>query len=304
MSAKSTFFSHGRRIALEIVNAVFGNRFVLKAIGFLNRRYHFLESIFLVYPAERKYTLAFVYLARAKVIRWTPWFIGILFQNGKLMLMFAISASDDDLWRAPNERLKSVCDKMSALQELVGAKQKTFAGILPGVLFRRTIVTDTPEADLTARVVAQAIDLVLASEGLASTAPIIVLGGHGFIGSRVVATLRAQDRTVCAIDQDNASDWPETWRGAPAVLVNITRRGELDKYLEMLWPGIVILNEVYPEPPQKTLSALRARGCACYHVMGVAGLAVPRFPSVYEGAIPCCAAWPAPSAEARIRKLV
>ena len=84
----------------------------------------------------------------------------------------------------------------------------------------------------------------------------------------------------------------EDSQGRPAVVVNLTKSGALLEYARDLWPGVIVLNEVYPEPSSAEIAELEARGSSCYHIIGVEGKAWPPFPRAYRGGIPCCASLP------------
>jgi hypothetical protein len=63
----------------------------------------------------------------------------------------------------------------------------------------------------------------------------------------------------------------------------------VSEYIQHFWPGVVFINEVYPEPEK--VEALRAKGVVCYHIAGIKARAWPAFPSGYQGGIPCCASF-------------
>ena len=58
--------------------------------------------------------------------------------------------------------------------------------------------------------------------------------------------------------------------------------------IPQMWEGIVILNETYPAPRRRTLQQLEEMGIPVFHIAGVKGIALPRFPGAYSGGIPCC----------------
>jgi len=65
------------------------------------------------------------------------------------------------------------------------------------------------------------------------------------------------------------------------------------RYIPFLWPEVVVVNEVYPEPSEKEVADIKAKGAVCYHIVGAKGRAWPGFPRGYAGGIPCCASfWP------------
>lgn len=291
---------HIRRITLIILDLLFDHDAVYAVLGLFNRWARMIEGVFLMYPASDRYALAYVYRSRLPKVRWDPFLAGLQFQNGRFTLQFAISAHNGQ-FNDPtnNEDLCRMVARMDRIRQLLGAKNKTFAGILPGILHRKGILKETPEADVTARVVTQAITQVIVDQELGANVPIIILGGNGYIGRRV--TERLSTYQIYPIDIDDK--WPSELKGKPALLVNIALKGVLERNLRKLWPGMVVINEVYPEPSKEAIERIREIGCDCYHVAGVKALAIPPFPHAYRGGIPCCAAWNAPKIRARVVKL-
>ncbi|MFH1315311.1 MAG: hypothetical protein ABIH67_02830 [Candidatus Uhrbacteria bacterium] len=299
--------SHARRLSLEFLNIFINhNRFYL-LLGSVNKRVHLIKSVFLVYPATEEYALAYVYKSRIPKLRWTPWPCGLLLQNGKLTVMFCISASNGHFRAEKNiANLYRIVGRMEELRQMLGAESKTFAGILPGILRRKGVIEQAHEADLTANAVTQAIAEVRRKEQLSSTVPIVVLGAKGFIGEKVVACLRQADDLVYGLDKvdgHDQNDWPKHLRKQMVIIVNITLKDELANYIDAICPGSVVLNEVYPEPTEQTLERLALKTCFCYHIVGIDAIALPPFPRAYRGAIPCCAAWASSKMRVVIRRL-
>ncbi len=133
--------------------------------------------------------------------------------------------------------------------------------------------------------------------------PVIVLGGQGFIGKRLVDVLEP-DMPVYSVDlRDSEDRSPAHLGGQPALLVNVASRNALSQYLDRLWSGMTVLNEVYPEPSAGLVEKLTAESIELHHVVGVAARAFPSFPVAYRGVIPCCAAWPADGSRVVTRQL-
>ncbi len=297
--------SHVRRISLEILNFFCNHDWLFWIVGLINKRIGLIESVFLVYPASENYALAYVYTHRLPKVMWNPWPCGLLWQNGKLGVMFCISASNGQFSDSRNlEKVREVAERMEKLRLLLGVNSKTFAGTLPGVLYCKRIIREAPEAELTAKAVCQAIDLVKTKESLSYNTPLIVLGGRGFIGRRVVKLLEGSPiYCIDVVDGPNQEDWLHQLVGKRVIVVNITLNNALADYVGRLWPGTVVVNEVYPEPAPEILEALKRKDCACYHVVGVKAFALPSFPAAYRGAIPCCAAWSSPDMKVVVRKI-
>ncbi len=298
--------SHARRLTVEMLHLLFNSDWIYWLIGLANERFGLIESVFLVYPANEEYMSAYAYRYRAKRHEWKPGPIGFFWQNGKIGVKFAISAHNGQFRDPSNkENLRRVVDRMEKLRTLFHAKRKTFAGILPGILLAMRIIRETHEVEVTVKVVVKATEQVKSLEDMATDAPIIVLGGRGFIGRRVVAALpKSNGYCVDVASGKPKNDWPVHLKGERAILVNISLNSALDEYLHLLWPEVVVINEVYPEPSQETVDKLKSIGCSCYHICGVEGGALPSFPHGYEGGIPCCAAWPSDGIEALLFKVV
>lgn len=287
---------HFRRIGIILLNCLFNHVWVYFMVGLVNK-YVFdrpIKSIFMLYPANEKYTKAYVYLWYARNMKWEPRLVGILKQNERWGLIFGISATEEDFINPENiGNLKDVEVRLERIKNLLGAGQKTFAGILSGILFSKKIVTNPVEREVTVKAILQALEKIETAENLSVETPVIVLGGEGFIGS---ALRKAGNNNFFSFDVGEEKRFfalSKKLRGKSVILLNITRKGALGDYIPFLWPGVVVVNDVYPEPSEKELADIKARGAICYHIIGVRGKAWPGFPQSYAGGIPCCASfWP------------
>jgi len=298
--------SHARRLFTELLNLFFNYDWIFRLVGLINKRIGVLESVFLVYPATDDYTSAYSYAYRSRRHEWEPGPIGFFWQNGKIGVKFAISAHNGQFSDPANkDKLCRLVERMERLRKLFCASHKTFAGILPGVLFMRRLVRETPEADVTVEAVKQVIGKVKLLEGLGDDTPIIILGGRGFIGRKVVASLPKGIVYSVDIAGGNGQDcWPSRLQGKPVLLVNISLNSALGQYVHLMWPEMVVINEVYPEPSDELAEQLKRIGCHCYHIVGVKAGALPSFPGGYQGGIPCCAAWQSKDMEALFKRIV
>jgi hypothetical protein len=226
-------------------------------------------------------------------MRWRPWPVGVFKQDGKWGVMMVISSLETDFTLSDNhENLQVLTAHTEHVKSMTKASQKTFAGILPGVLYFNRIVRDTIEADVTVEAVLQAEKNVRENLGYSDNTPLIILGGKGFIGRRVVKKM--SDREVYSIDLDqgeiNLSLWPENLQGREAILINLTKKHALKSYLALFWKELVLLNETYPEPAKDEIEKLSKIGSPVFHVVGIKAVSMPSFPKAYRGGIPCCAA--------------
>ena len=267
---------HFRCIAAVASSYLLGTQTALGVVGFVCRRILGLPiaSVFLLYPARKEYADALAYRWHQRRFGWQPGLVGFYRQGRRYGLIFGIPNLEDEI-RAPENaaRVLAVMSRMEAIQRRVGAPRKVFAGILPSTLARNGAEDQhlAQQRHLTARAVLQALDYVVELNGLTRDARILVLGGRGYIASEVIRL--GSGLRITSIDAD---EWDEFRRFAA----------------ECRGSAVVVLNEVYPEPSQSEIAELERQGAKCYHIVGVAGSAWPRFPRAYRGAIPCCASLP------------
>ncbi|MBN1584817.1 hypothetical protein JW899_00405 [Candidatus Uhrbacteria bacterium] len=300
--------SHLRRSALEVMSFLLDRDALFRVIGFFNRRFGFLKTVFLLYPANLRYAHAYVYERRRKRMFWGPEFVGLFRQkNCKIGLVFGIS-SDEKMIKDPKntENLLRVFDRMEDIRVMLGAERKSFAGILPSIFRSRGFPHDFCEAEVTVLAVKKAIEAVRKTEGMGTGVPTVVLGGRGLIGSQVVKSL--SDTPVFVLDSAGSEDerrWPDGLGQDRVLLVNIASVRALESQVKMLHPAAVILNEAYPEPPKALIEKIREIGCPIYHIAGVlADWVLPNFSGAYREAIPCCAAWLNEDMEVSVIRLV
>lgn len=292
LKAKKIIKSHTRRLPIEFLNTFINHDSLFWLIGRINERTSIIKSIFFVYPASEKYSLAYLYPKRIPQLKWSPWPCGFIVQNRRITLMFCITATNKDFKNPDNfENLKKLEERAEKIRNLFCSERKTYAGILPGVLYNLGIIKTTFEADLTALAIMQAIGKLRMLEDLALDTPIIVLGGKGFVGQRACGLLRSKDvYSIDIADGQDKKDWPMHLKGEKVIVLNIARNKALYEYLDVMWPGTHILNEVYPAPYGELLEEIKKHGLKCYHIVGVEAFALPSFPEEYEGGAPCCAA--------------
>ena len=183
---------------------------------------------------------------------------------------------------------------MEQIRDLLGADQKTFAGILPSLLVSRGIIQaeESVERKTTVAAVQQAIERVERLEQMARDTPVIVIGGSGFIGSGLLEANKGNNFYPLDLGgKETFSDLVMKFSGRPVIVLNLTKKGALAEYVKYFWPGVVVVNEVYPEPSKSEVAVIKDKGACCYHIAGVKGRAWPAFPRGYQGGIPCCASF-------------
>ena len=297
-----------RKILSILLIVLFSYDWFYRLLGLLNRRFHCFKSVFVLYlPSSRelnKYSNASI----RRWMRWRPLMAGFGRQiGGGWMVIMAIPNNEDEFMGADSQQhLAQLYANVCRIQRLLQVPQHGFAGVLPGVMAAKGIRDASPEAEVTINVVGQAEQQIRQLAQLSDDVPLIVLGGAGFIGRRLVAQYRAAGRQVFVVDPQGTADdvWPVQLTGQPAVLLNLTRKYAVEQYVHMMWQGMVFLNEVYPAPAKPVLQRIAQQGVDCFHVVGVRGRAYPNFPDAYAGAIPCCAAQPDGSPQAVVRLLL
>lgn len=299
---------HVRKISLLILNFFFNYDWLFSIIGWFNKRWNFLETVFVAYPANEKYALAYVYKSHRHWMRWLPWPAGIFCQNGKWGLMTVISALEDDFTNPDNiKNLKILLERTEKIRQLLGAKQKTFAGILPGVMYANRLIQKSVEVEVTVQSILQVERELKSKINYPDDVPLIILGGKGFIGQSLLKKLNEREAYCVDVNRDenkaNIDEWPVHLKGKKAILINLTRKTVLSNYLHLFWPELVILNEVYPEPKSDELQELTARDSVVYHIVGLKAKSYPQLPKAYQGGIPCCAGYNTEKMEVIVRRL-
>lgn len=294
-SLKKKIFSHGRKISLLVVNLFINHDLVFRFLGSLG----IFKTVFVAYPAYEELALAYVYKRHRHWMRWRPWPAGIFRQNGRWGLMMVISSVEKDFLDSANiENMKALIQRTEDIRRLLKAEQKTFAGILPGIFAAKNLLKFSHEAIVTANAVIKA-EKKINPLGF----PVIVLGGKGFIGRRIVKKLTHKGRKVFCVDVDSDSSWPKHLLGQPAVVINVTKKAALKEYIPLFWEGLILLNEVYPAPSKEEIESMRSKKVPAFHVVGLMANSLPSFPREYAGGIPCCAGWDSPEMEVIIREL-
>ena len=267
-------------------------------LGLLNRPFKFVKTIFIAYPANRKYAEAYTYGWTRKKIAWKPFLVGIYKQNGKWGIMFVISSTEEDFNNIDNvENLKKLSNRVAVIRKLVRTNFEAYAGILPSIFKRNNIEIKKESRELTIKAIVGSIDKVSNKIGYPEDVPIIILGAGGYIGTKLKESLATENREIVSIDigkegkdKANIEDWPDHLENKQAILVNVSNKDTLENYVNLFWPDLVLLNEAYGNF-KDCLEELNKKGSLAFHIVGVKALSIPQLPRIYRGAVPLCAAW-------------
>jgi len=277
------------RKSLVLLSIVFlSNPLSLILLGLLNRLFFRpFRSFFVIYPASQRYVDHYGFKFLQPHLKKTPVICGIYFQGRTAGLIFGISGTESD-FKKPGflAELKRNTDQIA---RRLGISSVKYSGILPSAMHRIGVLEPLElkrRSSRVAQVVFRAEVELRRQLSFEPETPVILLGGHGSVGTPLKQLLLAENRRVYTVDCDDPM--PENLRGTRVILIDVARKGALEQRIPQMWEGIVILNETYPAPRRSTLQQLEQMGIPVFHIAGVKGIALPRFPGVYSGGIPCC----------------
>ena len=257
-------------------------------IGIWNRLFGGWQSLFFCYAGNASYGRSYAPPAISILFRWRPSPIAVLSQGGARGLVVASDMTEADFLDPKNaadfvrfqKRLKRVA-------RIMGVEQIHLAGILPSVLRHSDVLTPYASRGLIVDLVAKAASQLVDDRFGGDWPPLIVLGAGGYIGEPLCAALGA--REIHRVDPALGSSILPDLGGRPALLIDVARAGKINDYIPQMWPGLVVLNEAFPEPARKSRKRLVASGVELWHLAGAEGSVWPNLPFAYGGAVPCCA---------------
>lgn len=258
-----------------------------------------LSTMTLFYPANRKYIESVTFNWYAKRAKWKPKFGGLFVTEKGCGLIFAMGALEEEFAHPANRaRLLDIHERMEQLAERLGIPSVAYSGVLPSVLAKAGVHREPIELTRTAHWIVEASEIIRKECRLPEACPVVVLGAAGYLGRRVVSLL-SQSRpmnVLVEIDPEHqdarchGSEMLTKLQGAPVLVINISRRDVLERYIDCFWKEVVVLNEVYPECSPDGLRRLKTKGIRYFHIQGIRAWSIPNFPGAYRGAVPCCAA--------------
>ena len=259
-------------------------------LGVWNRLFGGWRSVFFCYAGNAAYLRRYAPPGTVAAFRWRPSPIGVLRQGDGLGLVLAAPMVEADFLDPANAAaFRRFQRRLGRIARVMGVRQIHMAGILPGVLCGQAEVPLQDSREVVVRCV------LAAAEQLGDRCfggvwpPVILLGGAGFVGAGVAEGLAARGRACHVVDPVVGAEQLPDLGGMPALLIDLSRPGALAGYADQLWPGLVLLNETFPEPPRRLVHDLATRGVAVYHLSGVRGRVLPPLPFGYADAVPCCA---------------
>lgn len=293
--------SHVRRISVQLLNTIFGNFFVYGLVGVLNRLIGYftgerpLQGAFVFYAPNDYYLNTMIYSWYKPFVRWNAGLGQLILQNGKGIMSFGLSANEKDFYNSDNKgNMQYMVRRMEKIAYLLGAQQLTFAGIIPNVLQRYNIERkNSVEKKNTVNAVVKSVYRTIEQEELDKDVPVVILGGAGFIGSGICQKLNklSYPGQIFSVDIKNGDRKviPLELTGKSIILLNVSKKHAILDYISQMWDGVIVVNEVFPEPSSYEIAKMKKHNVKCYHITGVAGRSLPSFGGAYRGGIPCCA---------------
>ncbi len=260
-------------------------------LGFANRLFPLCESIFICYAGDQRYAKHYTFGWLELWIKWTPTPIGFFKQGEHWGIVFASPMTEADFLSSKNEaQFKKIIERLHFIGKLLNVKKIRYAGILPKIVDKKFASDSSLTNDTTARAVFAAYKQIVSENSDMGSAPVIVLGGAGYLGQQVCLLLENHSVKIHIVDVVNGSTrMPTELYGKNSILLDISRKNVIDRYLEEFWPEMLVINETFPEPSKKTVSKLRSRGIRVLHLAGVEGKVFPPLPHAYSNSVPCCA---------------
>lgn len=276
-----------------------------RVIGLVNRRVGFLRSVFFCYAADSRYARHYCYEWSERWLKWFPAPIALFRQGGKWGLAMASPVTEAEFLDWSNSAsFRQLLNRINRIAGLLGAAEVNRGGILTGMRYRR-FGTKTSRLPRIVAVVYDAIMRTRERQFGGESVPIVLLGGRGLVGAALHARLTQEGWDVRIVDTaDGSATLPVDLKGQRCMLVDVARKGALATYLDELWPGLVILNETYPQPSESMLRSLGQRQIPVYHIVGSPAFIWPMLPHAYHAGLPCCALHDTEAAAAMVRRLV
>jgi hypothetical protein len=260
-------------------------------LGALNRVFPAFASVFFCYAGNEHYAKHYSYPSCRNFLLWFPSTIGIFRQGGKWGLICAAPVTEAEFTDPTNSAaLLRLLRRLQQIKSILGVDKLSFAGILPTILNRKwpDVIGDTP--DHTAQVVQRAVHEVQSRHFDGHSHCVVLLGGAGRIGRALRDLLKLDGIDSIVLDPAApATVSLKTLGSSSILLVDVSRHGAIQRYLNEIPEGTVVLNEVFPEPNREVLSEFQNKNIAAYHIAGVPAEVCPSLPMGYRNALPCCA---------------
>ncbi len=232
---------NARRLVILCTAILLTNPLTVWIVGRINRLLgRPLCTMFVGYAASTKYREAYAFSFMLPWIRYTPMIVGLFIQNGRLGIIAMTSSVEPDFLSPVHlDRLHEGCHRIA---ERLGIEEVNFSGILPTAFRRAGLMTELHHQSrcrVVGRVVTDAAIRTAEAHDIDTYLPIVLLGGRGSVGRAVATELGRRGRTCFIVDLNDR--WPEHLRGERILLVDVSKRGALERRTPQLWEGVVVL---------------------------------------------------------------
>jgi len=245
-----------------------------------------IQSFFIFYASKPEHFKYYLYDWVNNRTKWKLFFCGFHKQNGKYGIHFAINADESELISNENhEKFSIFLDKNSMWAKFSGIQFVNYAGILPSVINKRKLASYQSASNVViSEIMLKCIRKVCEEENIKNIKDVefYILGGQGFIGKEVVKIFKNNNLETYSIDMKEELNFNDN--NKIKILLNVSRRGVIEKYKDKFNSTVIIVNEVFPDPK---LSGYDIR--SAYHIKGVEAENVfPALPNGYDKSLPCC----------------
>lgn len=282
-----------------LLNIIFNHDLVFCLIGLANRRWHFLEGVFVTYPNTEKIALQLAPRWLLGYLKWRPYLHGPYRQTGAgWALKFGISSYPEEIIDPLNrDKRLHLLDRMCRLRELTATRELLFGFALEAVLAKDR----HRDGDGNLRVIFRspavaaklAVDtaLKIKAENGFNSAPVIFFAAGSML-RRIKQYLAEREPALGHLLIDPQSGWPEealALINGKVVFISLAKEEELIAVRENLGRHWFIVNEAYLKDPPGFIERLgRPQWQAVYQLCGAKGRTIPDIRNIYRGALPCC----------------
>lgn len=288
---------------LVITSFVLTNSATFAILGLINKFFlgGRLTTLYCTYPVNVQYLKEITRPVYAPLFKWRPGIVGMFFLKGGGGITVVVCASEEEMEAPENRgRMQQLEEKLKRWTTLLGASQHTHGGRMPSILNRIGITSDSSESTIVATLCMLAVDKICRDYSLnsgtnagISPCPIAVIGANGFIGQHATAMLGKRGHPVISIDGTGTKNLTDetfnSYHGKPLIILNLSRNGVLAEYVNLVWRGVYVLDDVYPEANVETRAFLKSNGAVYFHIAGIRARSFPNMIGAYKGVMPFCA---------------
>jgi hypothetical protein len=251
-----------------------------------------IKSIFITYPAEKKYKNFYLWEWSQKLFMWKIGFIGISIQDkNKITINMSTTMDESEMFNPEYfNKFQDMIHSVIKLKEYTGIEYINYAGVIPSFLKRNNLNSyQSASKEIISDVVISGIYKTLNIEDInINDISCYIIGSKGFIGNCIYNKLiKINDFPVHGLDINSIVNFKKNPDKKYTLILNVARKDSFNEYLDYLDEDMILLNEVFP-PPKVKDSKLRS----AYHIKGIKSFIYPSIAFDYSESVPCCAIIP------------